>query len=437
MKKSMISTAVKSLSATMIEEFAVKSGFKKRKARKITPEALLDLYCRESIGSSLSFNDIAGILCDQTGKTPSKQAVGKRINARFSIFLEMILEKVLGDESKTEIYSQFDSCFQRILVQDSTVVKLPYQLFDEFSGGSNGTTMACNARIQAVYDLMAQRFLFFSIDKYSKNDLDAASELSVRTGDLILRDRGYLKYDEIERLNDSGASFIYRHMASTNYRDPETDEFIDLPKLLAEKGSVDMDVCLNNNKRTPVRLVAAPVDEETANLRRMKEKKKKKGHNPSKKLLFMMSWTIFITDLPRDRFEFKTILALYGLRWRIETIFKTWKSNMSFAVIHRVSSQQLRAMLFARFIAIAITMNCVYKKGLKLVALHTGKILSLSKLMRYVQIRKERLGELIIDLVENPAETSILLSRFCTYDRRRRLNYTQNEAMIMRVLTLS
>ena len=437
MKKSMISTAVKSLSATMIEEFAVKSGFKKRKARKITPEALLDLYCRESIGSSLSFNDIAGILCDQTGKTPSKQAVGKRINARFSIFLEMILEKVLGDESKTEIYSQFDSCFQRMLVQDSTVVKLPYQLFDEFSGGSNGSTMACNARIQAVYDLMAQRFLFFSIDKYSKNDLDAASELSVRTGDLILRDRGYLKYDEIERLNDSGASFIYRHMASTNYRDPETNEFIDLPKLLAEKGSVDMDVCLNNNKRTPVRLVAAPVDEETANLRRMKEKKKKKGHNPSKKLLFMMSWTIFITDLPRDRFEFKTILALYGLRWRIETIFKTWKSNMSFAVIHRVSSQQLRAMLFARFIAIAITMNCVYKKGLKLVALHTGKILSLSKLMRYVQIRKGRLGELIIDLVENPAETSILLSRFCTYDRRRRLNYTQNEAMIMRVVALS
>ena len=147
--------------------------------------------------------------------------------------------------------------------------------------------------------------------------------------------------------------------------------------------------------------------------------------------------TIFITNLPRDRFEFKTILALYGLRWRIETIFKTWKSNMSFAVIHRVSSQQLRAMLFARFIAIAITMNCVYKTGLKLVALNTGKILSLSKLMRYVQIRKERLGELIIDLVENPAKTSILLSRFCTYDRRQRLNYTQNEAMIMRVLALS
>ncbi|MEA1981594.1 MAG: IS4 family transposase [candidate division Zixibacteria bacterium] len=437
MKKGIISTAVKSLSSTMIEELAVKSGFKKREAKKITPEALLDVYCRESIGSSLSFNDIAGILCDKTEKAPSKQAVAKRVNKPFRVFLEMILEKVLGDKSKSDVCSQCNSSFQRILVQDSTVVKLPYQLFEEFSGGSNGTTKACNARIQAVYDLIAQEFLFFSIDKYSKNDLDAASELSVQTGDLILRDRGYLKYDEVKRLNDSGVSFIYRHMASTNYRDSETDELIDLPKLLAKNGNIDMDVCLNNDKRTPVRLVAAPVDEEIANIRRMKEKKKKKGHNPSKKLLFMMSWTIFITNLPRDRFEFKTILDLYGLRWRIETIFKTWKSNMSFAVIHRVSSQQLRAMLFARFIAIAITMNCVYKKGVKLVAVHTGKILSLTKLMRYIQIRKERLGELIIDLVKNPKETSILLSKFCTYDRRQRLNYTQNEAMTMRMLVLS
>jgi hypothetical protein len=35
-------------------------------------------------------------------------------------------------------------------------------------------------------------------------------------------------------------------------------------------------------------------------------------------------------------------MALYGLRWRIENIFKTWKSNFSFGKVHTVSEQQLR-----------------------------------------------------------------------------------------------
>jgi hypothetical protein len=84
-----------------------------------------------------------------------------------------------------------------------------------------------------------------------------------------------------------------------------------------------MDVCLNDKERTPVRIMATPVSEEIANIRRMKVKKRMNGHNPSANLLFLMGWTIFIINLPREKFSFKTILALYGLRWRIENIFKT------------------------------------------------------------------------------------------------------------------
>jgi IS4 transposase len=40
-------------------------------------------------------------------------------------------------------------------------------------------------------------------------------------------------------------------------------------------------------------------------------------------------------------------MALYGLRWRIENIFKTWKSNFSFGKVHTVSEQQLRVLLTA------------------------------------------------------------------------------------------
>ncbi len=437
MKKNLISTAVKSLGLKEIESLAIQSGFQIRKPRKISPVALLHSYCLESINNSLSFNDISGVLGDYTGDLPSRQAVGKRINERFITFLEMILEKVLGEKTKTEEFSQVNSYFPRIIVQDSTVVKLPLHLFNEFSGASNATVVTCHARIQGVYDLVTKKFLSFSIDKYSKNDCDAASELSVQSGDLVLRDRGYLKYDEVKRTQNNNAFFIFRHISSVKYRHPKTDEMIDLVELIKKNGYIDMDVCLNDKQRTPIRVVSAPVSEETANLRRMKEKKKAKGHKPSKKLLFLMSWTIFITNLPRSEFDFKSILDLYGLRWRIETIFKTWKSNMSFATIHRVSSQQLRAMLMARFITITITMHCVYERCGRIISAHTDKNLSMSKLMRYIQVKKERLIEILIELNENPVEVSILLSRFCAYDKRKRLNYVQIEAMTMKEIALS
>jgi len=34
-----------------------------------------------------------------------------------------------------------------------------------------------------------------------------------------------------------------------------------------------------------------------------------------------MDWTIFITSIPATFASFKAILAIYGLRWRIEIIF--------------------------------------------------------------------------------------------------------------------
>jgi hypothetical protein len=69
--------------------------------------------------------------------------------------------------------------FRRVLVQDSTIVKLPTWLFPKFSGVSNQTSSVCNARIQAVFDLISARLLAFSIDPYTRNDISAAPELGL------------------------------------------------------------------------------------------------------------------------------------------------------------------------------------------------------------------------------------------------------------------
>ena len=204
--------------------------------------------------------------------------------------------------------------YRRVLVQDSTIVKLPTWLFPRFSGVSNQTSSVCNARIQAVFDLISARLLDFSIDSYTRNDIAAAPELALREGDLVLRDRGYLSAAEIQRHLEAGADFIYRHKSGSIYLDASTGEPLDLAALLERHGSLDLDVLLNNPERTRVRLIAQPVDEETANNRRRRARKEVKGHNPSKEVLHLMGWTIFLTSIPREKAGFADILSIYGLR---------------------------------------------------------------------------------------------------------------------------
>jgi hypothetical protein len=73
------------------------------------------------------------------------------------------------------------------------------------------------------------------VDAYSKNDLEAAPELVVKKGDLILRDRGYLIADEIQRHITLEADCIYRHKYNLTILDAENEKVIDLLLLLKKK----------------------------------------------------------------------------------------------------------------------------------------------------------------------------------------------------------
>ena len=97
--------------------------------------------------------------------------------------------------------------YKRILIQDSTVIRLPLKLFGVFSGVKNAAGSVCNARIQGIYDLIAGEFVYFSIDPYSKNDTVASIDIPVRKGDLVLRDRGYFNLTAVKKIIEAGASY--------------------------------------------------------------------------------------------------------------------------------------------------------------------------------------------------------------------------------------
>ncbi len=260
-----------------------------------------------------------------------------------------------------------------------------------------------------------------------KNDLAAAPELELQPGDLVLRDRGYLTKSELQRHQDNQADLIYRHKAGSVYLDPLTEEPIDLFKLLRKNGSIDQTVLINNKERTSVRIVATAVDAETADLRGMKAKKESHSKNPSRTTLALMSWTIFITSITSEKAGVKTLLVAYGLRWRIEIMFKAWKSHAKFTELHRVNKTQLMIILTARLLRIVAFTNILYRISYDIVLRVYGGHLSLLKFLNELQKHPERAAALfeclLAQAIDESARIWRSLKRYCCYDKRTRLNY--------------
>ena len=261
----------------LLLDLALETGLIKRK-RSVGASELLFAICMESSTGTVSYNDLAARIESKCNVSVSRQAIWKKVTQPCKDFFEKVLELiVLSKIDKGEVEKlRFSSHFKRILVQDSTIIRLPIRLFEIFSGVANANSKVCNARIQGVYDILAERFISFSINPYSKNDLEAAPEICLQKDDLVLRDRGYLISDEIQRHINNEAHCIFRYKFGMTLLDPISEEPIDIHARLANKKNLDIEVMLNNKDKTIVRLTAAPVDEETANIRRMKAKKEKK-----------------------------------------------------------------------------------------------------------------------------------------------------------------
>jgi hypothetical protein len=230
-------------------------------------------------------------------------------------------------------------------------------------------------------------------------------------------------------LKKKGADSVFRYKYKTTLYDKETGEEINLLDHLTRFGTIDTIALAGGDEKTEVRIVAAPVTEETANIRRMKAKKETRHKNPSKELLKLMSWTIYLTTLTQPEITFDIINRLYGLRWIIENIIKTWKSNFRFERIHNVSAHQLHVLLRARLIMITFLMQRLFKPLSERVQKTTNKTLSMMKLMRYIQKNKSAIYRLNdADMISEKTMEAIL--RYCTYDQRKRQNFETQKMLL-------
>lgn len=330
-----------------------------RKPKAITPLLFVQsaiLLVSQSVVSLSRWAVLLGLLGNCS---VAKQSLWERLTEGAVALLQQTLGLVLAERIKAQAAElpQRLRMFTRVLIQDSTAIALCPSLARVFPGSRNQCgTKHGQLKIQALYDLLSQRFVSFSLSGFNRNDQAAAPDVlsHLKKGDLVLRDLGYFVLDTFERIALAGAFFLSRLRLDTALFDPQTQKPLSLLKALRRYGQLDCPVLLGQQK-LPARLVAIKLPEAVAAERRRKAKQnrdKRCRTNPTR--LALLGWAIFITNVSPEKLSARSVAQVYGLRWRIETIFKTWKSHFRITEVPKGSAEQLRAVIYARLIFLTV-----------------------------------------------------------------------------------
>lgn len=412
---------------------AKSTDFIKRAGGKIDGESFVLSFFLMVLSGTNTVSTWAMFLCKVTGKTITAQAIQKKLQFRQLKFagwiLAQSLHKSLNTNEVSELSSKLFSAFKRVFTQDSTCVKVPSNLSEFFpSSYSHGKTTA-TARIQLIMDLLTGTYQHLSVNSFRDNDQKASKDILpyLQEKDLVLRDLGYWSLQIFQQIIEKGAYLLSRYKSGVTVFDSQTGEELDLLcklKLAKSKNisKLDMRVRLGKKKSIEVRLVAIELPEDVVNERRRKVKQdRNKRTNHSKEYLELLRWCIFITNVEEEIWTTEQVAQAYQMRWRIEIIFKCWKSKFNFAHLfkNKQSMTPARALISFYLLLAFLTLFFVrwYDYFLDKVYQTTGRIISLFKFADFVKIFFDELTQSndLSVLVKNVAS-------FCKQDKRRRLS---------------
>ena len=408
---------------------ALASGFKKRNHKKITGKALLVAFILMALQGNNSLQLWAEKMGGYTGKDVSKQAIWKRLTGCFVRFLSSVLSDMLhlqvSQVHRQAIRQGWVKKYKRILIQDSTTIALPVWLRWCYPGNTSKGEKKSQLKIQVICDLLNNRFVHFEITPFTANDQSRSKDILQIAGrkDRVIRDLGYFSLDCFDRMNGGQIHFISRLKYGIKITDAQTGKAINLLKILRKQKRLDRWVWIGEKQQLYARLAVLPLPREQADQRRYKAKHDRdKRMNHSKEYYEQLGYSLFITTESRQQLSAVQIAKAYGLRWRIESIFKCWKSQFHLQRLipqHTpLTRERTEAIIYMMLIFILLFQVTVYNYLIP----RAGKtcIISLTKLSRYIADNIHLFFEKTLSDLEPR------LLRYCAYEKRNdRLNFVQ------------
>ena len=399
-----IDEIVKFYSPELIEEIARETGFVQRESKLGGMEFLglmtQGLYSRPNA----TLNQMAGMLRDIN---PQLQISGSGLQQRIVVNGREFLRRMLSAAMELSVLRSVDAsipellkCFSKVHLLDSTQISLPENLSSRWSG-SGGCASKSGMKLQLMLDYKSGKYEEIVIDEGISADQSYIKEAVklIGKGELLIYDLGYFDTNSMIDLAECGAYFLSRfnHRAGLyKQREDGTWEKFQLEKELKKayrKGrrSCEFDVWLvKDGRHLMVRLIAERVPEKVANERRRKGKKtaKKKGRKPTKKHLYLMNWSLYITNAEREKLPAESVSLVYGLRWYIELVFKSWKSYHGLAEVRGKREERIECFIYGRLIMIVI-MAFLFDAIRRHLWTTRGREASLLKVVSHFQIKAQ------------------------------------------------
>ena len=421
-----------------LNKLSKQSKLCKRKPRKLSPKVLLMGFFMMIYSSKNKSYKAWAIKTGYLIKgTVSKQALWKRMQPSLVVFLQKVLSSAINNSIENKLSENTSDKIKRftnVILEDSTCIKVSDKLWKEYPGNGYWDKEAKKAiiKIQASYNIIKQSFARFEITSFRKNDQGYSARILeiVKKGDLVIRDLGYFVLRVFKMLDKEGVYYISRMKKGLNIISKE-EKPIDLAKMLSKKGQLDIEVFLSEEYRLPVRLIALPVEQTVANQRRRKAKMNRdKRSCPSKENLFLLGWELFITNVPEDILDKKDIAEIYFVRWRIEIIFKCWKSYFKITEIpDDANKTRMEAYIYCMLIFVVLFQVNFYNYCLERLSTSSVKVkkhgLSMMQVTQYVA---SNINLLLLELNKDALGRGTFLDRqieyYCLYETRHdRINY--------------
>lgn len=296
-------------------------------------------------------------ILENHGKRISKQALDKRFDNSAVDFIKALFENYLTCHLHyTKLPASFSMQYKSIRIMDSTEFKLPANLSEDFAGFTGDGTQAC-AQIQFEFDVLSGRIEHLSLESALVSDKTYAGEHmdAVCSGDLILRDLGYYSVDMYRQIEVKNAYYVSRLKPQVSIWELHRNAYKklcykEIIKRLKRSGRqyLDMDVCIGNELKHPVRLVANLLDKQ-AIARRIKRKRHRKTLlNATDKQLCQLN--LFVTNIPVTMTAADDIFKLYKIRWQVELVFKTWKSILKIDKIRKMKTNRFKCYLISKLL---------------------------------------------------------------------------------------
>jgi hypothetical protein len=364
-----------------MRELARQTRFVQRCTSRLRGDEFVQLLIIESVDGEK--NTLRGAV-DTLGQIKSDaimsiQALRKRINTKaaatliervFEKTLHVVMDKMSHMLSTSKVKLSLLSFFPNVYLQDSTESLLDEMLKETYKGSSGGNGNGkgdASVKIDLIYEYKRKILSYFKVtDRREPDSILGRKILEViKKNDLIIRDLGYSCINVFQQIQEIGAYFLSRLHATLNvYLNISDAQPIALGSFLKKKanksGIVDTMVYVSK-QMFRCRLIAyrvPPVIEIERRKEYLKECRKKK-RKPNKEYIKRLSFTIFVTNVPVTMWASEVIGTIYRLRWQVELIFKSWKSDLKFDYLKGTNPFRITCLIYARLTAI-LMMFTVY-----------------------------------------------------------------------------